>query len=103
MGTGEGMLLLIITIVLMLGLLVVAASSPGFDLNGAKSTYIPTPTYTPQPEEERKILRYNWSTGKMEYAYPSEQLRYNWSTGKMEYADPDEWLKYNWSTGEWEY
>lgn len=100
---GETIILLLVTIVLILGLLVVAASKQGFKVGGAKPVYIPAPAYTPQPKKEEKILRYNWSTGKMEYAYPSEQLRYNWSTGKMEYADPDEWLKYNWSTGEWEY
>ena len=103
MSPGETIILLIITIVLTLGLLVVAASSPGFDLGGARSTYIPTSTYTPQAKKERKVLRYNWSTGKMEYAYPSEQLKYNWSAGEFEYVDPDEWLKYNWSTGDWEY
>jgi len=82
---GETIMLLIVTIVLTLALLVAAASRPGFKLGGVKSIYIPTSTYTPQPKKETKILRYNWSTGKMEYAYPSEQLKYNWSTGEWEY------------------
>lgn len=49
MSTGQGIIILIITIVLALGLLVVAARSPGFKLGGVKSTYIPTSTYTPLP------------------------------------------------------
>ena len=97
----ETLMLLIVTIVLTLALLLAAAGRQGFKVDQVESVYIPASAYTPQPE--KKILRYNPTTGKMEYAYPSEVLRYNWSTGKMEYASPDEQLKYNPTTGEWEY
>ena len=56
-----------------------------------------------EQQEKTETLRYNWSTGKSEYAKDSDQLKYNWSTGKSSYESPRSTLKYNWSTGKHEY
>lgn len=86
MSPGEGILLLIITIVLGLVLLMIRASSPGFKLGGTKTVYTPTSTYTPLPVKTtrkcalckgRGILKC-WSCDGRGGKYVKQ---YNWVSG----------------------
>ena len=65
--------------------------------------YEPYESYEYKTLPKTESLRYNYSTGKSEYATQDETLKYNWSTGKSSYEKPSSTLKYNWSTGGYEY
>ena len=81
--------------VMKIVLLLLCLASPTFACNTLERYYCNC--------EETETLKYNWSTGKSEYAAPDETLRYNSFENSWSYEKPGSTMKYNWSTNSYEY